>query len=68
MDKEIFDEASIWNYLNLAIGDLSKTTKSDGLDCFDEQTICDDVDGHPEKIWRGRTVRLKIGRLDLSGV
>ena len=68
MGEEIFDEASIWNYLNLVIEDLSEMTEGDGLDCFDKQTICHNVDGHPEKIWRGQTVRLKIGRPDLSGV
>jgi hypothetical protein len=68
VDKEIFDEASIWNYLNLVIENLSKTTKGDGLDCFDEQTIRHDVDGHPEKSWRSQTVCAKSGHLDLSGV
>jgi hypothetical protein len=49
VDKQIFDEASIWNYLNLVIEDISQTTEGDGLDCFDEQTICHDVDGHPKR-------------------
>ena len=66
VDKEIFDEASNWNYLNLVIEDLSKTTEGDGLDYFDEQTICHDVDGHPEKSWRGQTVRVEISWRTIS--